>query len=39
MTQSHSHNELHGDAMSVIALTLGVSAFAGTTKWFAANTP
>jgi hypothetical protein len=33
MTQSPSNHNRHGDAMSAIALTLGVPAFAGTTAF------
>jgi hypothetical protein len=35
MTSSLSNRKLPGVAMSAIALTLGIPAFAGTTLWFA----
>ena len=35
MTASFSEQDRHGAAMSAIALTLGVPAFAGTTPYFA----
>jgi hypothetical protein len=38
MIQSLSNNNRHGGAMSAIALTLEVPAFAGTTAYFAAAT-
>jgi hypothetical protein len=36
MTTSLFQLKRHGDAMSAVALTLGVPAFAGTTVWLVA---